>query len=152
MKGLWKLVVLVGVLAVLATPALASRGHGRVSSPSPPSSRALGVVCAQQNASRSNADDPEPGTPFSRCVRALAQARKAACQGETKSNQNDPQPGTPYSRCVRDLARGLRSSKAKHASTARGTAKVGCSRPAFDSGSEFSRCVRVVARALRKAS
>jgi hypothetical protein len=159
MNRLWKLSLLVGALALMATPALAFSGsdnpgtsHRTANQPSPPSQRALGVVCAQQNASRSNENDPAPGTPFSRCVKSLAQAVKTACQGESKSNANDPDAGTPFSRCVRALVRGLRSSKARNAETARGTAKVGCSRPAFDSGREFSRCVRVVARTLRRAS
>src|SRR5215211_6173457 len=127
MKRLWKVVMLAGVLALMAAPALAFSGsdnpgtsNRQANQPSPPSKRALGVVCAQQNAS--------------------------------KSNENDPDPGTPFSRCVRSLVKGLRSSKAKNADTPRGTAKVGCGRPDFDSGREFSRCVRVVAKTLRRAS
>jgi len=151
--------MLAGVLALMAAPALAFSGsdnpgtsNRQANQPSPPSKRALGVVCAQQNASKSNENDPDPGTPFSRCVKSLAQAVKTACQGESKSNQNDPDSGTPFSRCVRSLVKGLRSSKAKNADTPRGTAKVGCGRPDFDSGREFSRCVRVVAKTLRRAS
>jgi hypothetical protein len=121
------------------------------SQPSPPSKRALGVVCARQGASKSNENDPEPGTPFSRCVKELAQSIKTACKGESKSNENDPEPGTPFSRCVRDLARGLKSEKARKAKSSRRAAKVACSRPDFESGREVGRCVRVVARALRKS-
>jgi len=152
MNRTWKTVLLLGALALMATPALGASPGQSQTHPTPPSPRALGVVCAQQDFSKSNENDPAPGTPFSRCVKELAQSIKTACQGEPRSNVGDSLPGTPFSRCVRDLARALRSSKAKHADTARGTASVGCSRPDFDSGKEFSRCVRVVGRTLRKAS
>jgi hypothetical protein len=121
------------------------------SQPSPPSKRALGVVCTRLGASKSNENDPDPGTPFSRCVKNLAQSIKTACKGESKSNANDPDPGTPFSRCVRGLARGLKSEKARKAKSSRRAAKVACSRPDFESGKEVGRCVRVVARALRKS-
>lgn len=113
--------------------------------PSPRSGRALGVVC--QGESKSNENDPEPGTPFSRCVKALAQANRKACAGEPKQRpEGDTARGTPFSRCVSALAKGLRSSKAK---SNRGQAKSACRRPDFESGREFSRCVQVLAKALR---
>ncbi len=111
----------------------------------PAAPRALGRVCATKGASRSNANDPEPGTPFSRCVKALAQSIKTACKGETKSNANDPERGTPFSRCVSDLAKGLRTSRA---TSDRGLARSACKRPDFDSGREYGACVRGIARAL----
>jgi hypothetical protein len=164
MKRAFKATLAVGVLCLAASPALgAGPGTGdqhsfnnpgsdhRGSQPSPPSKRALGVVCARQGASKSNQNDPLPGTEFSRCVRELAHSIKTACSGASKSNQNDPLPGTEFSRCVRDLVRGLKSDRARKAKSSRGAARVACGRPDFDSGRQFSRCVRVVARALRRA-
>lgn len=120
-----------------------------VSTPSPRSKRALGVVCRAEGVSRSNENDPEPGTPFSRCVRTLAQANKKACEGEPKQRpEGDTERGTPFSRCVSDLAQGLRASTRKTNSDRR-QARIACKRPDFDSGREFSRCVRIEARALR---
>ena len=109
--------------------------------------RALGRVCAAQGESKSNANDPEAGTPFSRCVKLLAKAIKSACKDETKSNANDPERGTPYSRCVSDLAKGLRASGA---TSDRGLARSACSKPGFDSGREYGACVSALAKALRK--
>src|SRR5215210_4715883 len=178
MRTLLRTACVVGVLAAMASPALAfgpetgdqyrqqhqpsgtpqyngsdnpGTGHRPASVPSPRSKRALGVVCKSEGASKSNEGDPEPGTPFSRCVRSLAQASKKACAGEPKKRpEGDTERGTPFSRCVSDLAKGLRASFKKTQSDRR-QAKIACRRPDFESGKEFSRCVRLEARALRKA-
>src|SRR3954447_13944573 len=113
----------------------------------PASKRALGRVCASQGESKSNANDPEPGTPFSRCVKALAHLIRTACKDESKSNANDPEHGTPFSRCVSALAKGMRNS---HASTDRGIAKSACKKPDFDTGREYGACVKGIANALRQ--
>ncbi len=119
------------------------------STPAPPSSRALGVVCQRDGATTSNANDPEPGTPFSRCVKDLAQSIKRACAGEPKQRPaGDTERGTPFSRCVKALARALRSSKA---SSDRHAARSACKKPDFESGREYSACVRAVFKALRSA-
>lgn len=119
------------------------------STPSPRSKRALGVVCSREGASKSNEGDSEPGTPFSRCVKAMAQASKKACSGEPKQRpEGDTESGTPFSRCVSELAKGLRAgSKSK---SDRRQARIACRRPDFDSGKEFSGCVTKLAKALRR--
>jgi len=176
MRKLVKAACVIGVLAATASPALAlgpgsgdqslpsgtpayngsdnpgteHRQSGRPESvPSPRSKRALGVVCSREGATKSNKDDPERGTPFSRCVKALAQASKKACQGEPKQRpEGDTERGTPFSRCVSELAKGLRAgSKTK---SDRRQARIACRRPEFEGGREFSGCVRVLARALRR--
>jgi hypothetical protein len=116
--------------------------------PTPSSNRALGVACLKLGASKSNENDPLAGTPFSRCVRELAQAIRTACQGKSKSNQNDPLPGTEYSRCVRDLARALRAAGGSTSTAA--TARSTCRKAQFDTGREFGRCVRVISRELNQ--
>ena len=121
---------------------------GGPATPAPASKRAIGKACAAQGASKSNANDPDPGTPFSRCVTTLAKSTKAACADEPKQRaEGDTESGTPYSRCVSALTKGLRASSNSSASR---QAKIACNRPDFETGREFSHCVRVIARALRK--
>jgi hypothetical protein len=137
------------VFALMASPALGGKpegvGGGRPDATQPPSHRALGVAC--QGESRSNANDPEKGTPFSRCVTTLARAVKTACAGESKSNANDPEPGTPYSRCVRTMVRQLRNSSGERPGR---EARDAC-RATDLTGRDFGQCVRVTRRALRNA-
>jgi hypothetical protein len=171
MRNFVRTACVVGVLGAMASPALAfgpetgdqhrsqhqlsgtpqyngSENPGTEHRQSGPLGRALGVVCTRQGASKSNEGDPEPGTPFSRCVKSLAQATKTACKGEPKQRpEGDTEHGTPFSRCVKDLAKGLRANKAK---SDRRQAKIACRRPDFESGKEFGRCVRTLAKALRK--
>ena len=174
MRNFLRAACVVGVVGAMASPALAlgpeigaenhaanppsdtPRSNG--SNPgsertgaTPSSTRALGVVCARNEASRSNENDAERGTPFSRCVRELAQATREACNDASKQRADgDTEPGTPFSRCVRDLARGLRTGSRESRSD-RGQSRIACERPDFDSGAEFGRCVRTMARALRNA-
>jgi hypothetical protein len=173
MKAALKLTLTIGVLALAAAPALAvGPGTGTDNRPTviPPHSgtdnpgtekrpastppvnpgakRALGKVCAAQGESKSNEGDSEPGTPFSRCVKALARSIRTACKDEPKANANDPERGTPFSRCVVDLAKGMRASTA---STDRGIARSACQKADFESGREYGACVRALAKALRNA-
>jgi hypothetical protein len=157
-----KLVALIATLAALASPAALAHGpggvHGLGHRPTAvphghnggvPHGRALGVVCKRTGASKSNEGDPEPGTPFSRCVRALAHAVKTACATEAKKRpEGDTEPGTPFSRCVRSLKSALRSSRSH---SAKRTARRSCRRAGFDTRPEKRRCARAVGRALRRA-
>ena len=168
MKNALKLTFAIGALTLVAAPALAvgpetgaqhrpsgtapysgtvNPGIDKRPATTPASKRALGKVCTDQGASKSNAGDSEPGTPFSRCVKGLAQSIKAACKDQSKSNANDSERGTPYSRCVSGAAKGLRSSSA---TSDRGLARSACKKADFESGREYSACVRKVAQALRK--
>ncbi len=115
---------------------------------SSPSNRAIGLACAKLDASKSNENDPQAGTPFSRCVRGLAQAIRTACQGKSKSNENDLAPGTEYSRCVRDLARSLGASN--ESSSTITTARKACKKGDFDTGRQFGRCLRTLSSELRQ--
>ena len=169
MRNAIKTALAVGTLTLLAAPAFAvGPGTGlehrpdglphsgtdnpgtdnRPATTPPASKRALGRVCADQGASRSNEGDPDAGTPFSRCVRSLARAIRSACKDESRSNANDPERGTPRSRCIVDLARGLQAGTA---TTDRGLARGACKRPDFDSGREYGACVKRLATALREA-
>jgi len=174
MRSFLRAACVVGVVGAMASPALAIGpeigAENRAASPpsdtprsngsetgsarsgaTPRSTRAFGVVCAREEASRSNENDADPGTPFSRCVRELAQATRQACMDEPKQRaEGDTEPGTPFSRCVRELARGLRTGSREPRSD-RGQSRIACERPDFDSGAEFGRCVRTMARALRNA-
>ena len=171
MRNAFKTALAVGAMALVAAPAFGAgpetgAQHRPTATPpysgtdnpgtdrrpatrpvTPASKRALGQVCRAQGESKSNANDPEPGTPFSRCVKALAQSIKAACKDETKSNANDPDRGTPYSRCVSDLAKGLGASGA---TSDRGLARSACKRPDFDTGREYGICVSRLAKAVRR--
>lgn len=167
MKNALKLIFAVGALTLVAAPALAvgpdtGTQHRPTGTPpysgtdnpgtdkrptiTPASKRALGKVCTTQGASKSNEGDALPGTPFSRCVKGLAQSIKAACKDEPKSNANDPERGTPFSRCVSALAKGLRASTA---TTDRGLARSACNKPDFETGREYGACVSALAKALR---
>ena len=129
------------------TPTTPSTARGP-STHSSPSNRAIGVACAKLDASKSNENDPQAGTPFSRCVRELAKAIRTACQGKSKSNENDPAPGTEYSRCVRDLARSLGASNESNSTFT--TARNACKKGDFDTGRQFGRCLRTLSSELRQ--
>lgn len=167
MKNVLKLSLAIGALTLVAAPALAvgpqtgaqhrpsgtgpysgtvNPGIDKRPATTPASKRALGKVCTDQGASKSNAGDSEPGTPFSRCVKALAQSIKAACKDQSKSNAGDTEPGTPFSRCVSGAAKGLRASSA---TSDRGLARSACKKAEL-TGRQYGACVTGVAKALRK--
>lgn len=114
---------LAGPLAVaLAIPAFAvGQSTGPNDNAKPPAT-AYGVTCDRLPASRSNDGDPQPGTPFSRCVSAhregvngkrsdLEAARLACRQAFSPSKE-----GRKYAECVsstRELILGLRGLKAQ---------------------------------------
>jgi hypothetical protein len=71
----------------------------------PEKAKAYGVYCREQGFSKKHVKG-EKGTPFSRCVTAMAKAAtppeetaKAACKGFSKVHVKG-QKGTPFSRCV----------------------------------------------------
>lgn len=115
-----KIAVLVGVLALLLTPAAALAGgpeyapehthptHPATPTPGPKASlpekaKAYGVYCREESKKHVKG---EKGTPFSRCVTLAAKmatnpklTAKAACKNEPKTHEAGKK-GTPYSRCV----------------------------------------------------
>ena len=114
---------LAGPLAVaLAIPAFAvAQGGPSDDHPQPPA-KAYGVICQRQHASQSNENDPQPGTPFSRCVSAhregvngqktALEAARAAC----RQSFNPKTQGAKFGACVsstHDLILGLRGLKAQ---------------------------------------
>ena len=75
----------------------------------PAQARAYGVYCKAQGFSKKHVKG-EQGTPFSRCVKAMARAAnndeltpRQACKGLSKKHVKGEQ-GTPFSRCVRAAA------------------------------------------------
>ena len=121
MKLQTKLAVVLGALALAATPGLAlasqptnpGQGHGPNYNPSPgtpgPSAplpekaNAYGVYCKDQSKKHVAG---EKGTAFSQCVTAMAKAAthagvtpKQACKGMSKKHVKGAK-GTPFSRCV----------------------------------------------------
>jgi hypothetical protein len=80
----------------------------------PAHAKAYGRYC--QNESRRHVPG-EKGTPFSRCVTAMAKAAHgqspaAACAGLSKKHV-DGEPGTPFSRCVVAAAHLKRDQQAR---------------------------------------
>ena len=80
----------------------------------PASKRALGQVCRAQGESKSNANDPDRGTPYSRCVSGLARGLRAGTptsdRGLARSacRKADFDSGREYGACVSALAKALR--------------------------------------------
>jgi hypothetical protein len=74
--------------------------------------QAIRTACKDE--SKSNADDPERGTPFSRCVSDLARGLRTGTatsdRGLARSacRKADFDSGREYGACVRGLARALR--------------------------------------------
>lgn len=128
MKPHLKIAVVLGALALATAPGLAvaapsptgqEHGNGHESKPEKPEvpgpkdplpeqAKAYGVYC--KNESRKHVKG-EPGTPFSRCVTAMAKAAKnerltarQACKGLSKKHVKG-EKGTPFSRCVTAAAK-----------------------------------------------
>jgi hypothetical protein len=129
MKLRMKIAMVLGALALAATPALAlatqptnpGQGNGPKYTPAPPApetpgpgaslpekAKAYGVYC--QGQSRKHVDGT-PGTPFSQCVTAMAKAAnddevtpRQACKGMSKKHVKG-EKGTPFSRCVKAAAK-----------------------------------------------
>jgi hypothetical protein len=114
---------LAGPLAVaLAIPAFAvGQSTGPNENAKPPAT-AYGVTCHRLGASKSNENDPQAGTPFSRCVaahrdgvngkRTDLEAARAACRQAFPPSKD----GRKYGECVsstRELILGLRGLKAQ---------------------------------------
>jgi hypothetical protein len=123
LKPLRKLAAVTAVLALAATPAFAQapNGHGNGNAngnanshkpdntPGPKASlpakaKAYGHYC--QNESKKHVAGT-PGTPFSKCVTAMAKLANGladnpttACKGESKKHVAGT-PGTPFSNCVK---------------------------------------------------
>jgi len=92
----------------LAVPAIAIAGKPTPGSPAgnqynKPAGHAYGWYCQAESKTHVAGT---PGTPFSKCVTAMAKLKsgatsspKAACAGESKKHVAGT-PGTPYSLCV----------------------------------------------------
>lgn len=112
MKLQFKIALVAGALALSAVPALAvaapPAGHGPDYAPAPPpQAKAYGVYCKGQSKQHV---EGVPGTAFSQCVKAMAQADKKdnltprqACRKLSKKHVRG-QKGTPFSRCVKAAA------------------------------------------------
>jgi len=128
MKTHLKIAVVLGALALATVPALAlaapsptgaENGNGPKYAPEKPETpgpkdplpeqaKAYGVYC--KNESRKHVKG-EQGTPFSRCVNAMARAANSdkltarqACKGLSKKHVKG-EKGTPFSRCVSAAAK-----------------------------------------------
>jgi hypothetical protein len=127
MKLRMKITMVLGALALMATPAMAlatqptnpGQGHGPKYTPAPPpgtpgpgaslpeKAKAYGVYCQAQSKKHVAG---EPGTPFSQCVTAMAKAAnddattaRKACRSLSKKHVKG-EKGTPFSRCVKGVA------------------------------------------------
>ena len=112
MKLQMKIALVAGALALSAVPALAvaapPAGTGPDYAPAPPpQAKAYGFYC--QGFSKKHVEGT-PGTPFSQCVKAMAQADRnenlnpsRACKRLSKKHVRG-QKGTPFSRCVKAAA------------------------------------------------
>jgi hypothetical protein len=128
MKQHLKIAVVLGALVLATAPALALAApsptgaeHGKgpkyqpekpetpgPKDPLPEQAKAYGVYC--KNESRKHVEG-ERGTPFSRCVNAMAKAARnerltarQACKGLSKAHVKG-EKGTPFSRCVTAAAK-----------------------------------------------
>jgi hypothetical protein len=120
MKLKVKIALVAGALTLSAVPALAvaapPAGHGPDYAPAPPpQAKAHGFYCRGESKRHV---EGTPGTPFSQCVKAMAQARKnprmnpaRACKGLSKRHVRG-EKGTPFSRCVKAAAK-LRRDQAQ---------------------------------------
>jgi len=119
MKLHLKLALVAGALALAAVPGAAVAGpsyqpggpnyHPSPSPPPPPQAKAYGKRCQELGYSKKHVQG-EKGTPFSRCVKAMAQADhnpdlsgKKACKALSKKHVKGHK-GTPFSRCVKGVA------------------------------------------------
>lgn len=110
-----KLVAVVAVLALGATPALAA---------DPPAhAKAYGKHCQDQSKKRSDAAPGTKGTPFSQCVAAMrtlaagtTDSPREACTALSKKRSDAPEgmKGTPFSNCVSSGAKLLREQNAQN--------------------------------------
>jgi hypothetical protein len=115
MKSHLKLALITGALALALVPAMAvagpsyhPTGPSYTPAPGPPAhAKAYGKHC--QGFSKKHVKGVQ-GTPFSRCVKAMAQADKdatltarKACKALSKKHVKGVQ-GTPFSRCVKGVA------------------------------------------------
>lgn len=145
MKLQMKFAVLLGVLALAATPAMAlanppsthGQGHGNGHGPDytpapetpgpgaglPEKAKAYGVYC--QGESKKHVAG-QKGTPFSQCVTAMARAAKneklapgQACKGMSRKHVKG-EKGTPFSRCVKAAAKLRKREDGAHADARRG--------------------------------
>lgn len=108
-----KLTTLAATVALAVVPAsgLAAKPTtpGPAAHPSPPAgAKAYGTYC--KNESKKHVAG-QPGTPFSRCVKAMAKAASgkgsnptSACKGLSKKHVKG-EKGTAYSRCVKAAAK-----------------------------------------------
>lgn len=139
MKGIRTFATVIAVAALSATPALAnsqadlhrpsgvpehgSANHGEHGNssgakpgplaPLPAKAKAYGVYCNKESKQHVAG---QPGTPFSKCVTAMAKLTSNdtsnpahACAAESKKHVAG-QPGTPFSKCVSAAAK-LNASK-----------------------------------------
>ena len=112
MKLQVKIALVAGALALSAVPPLAvaapPAGQGPDYAPAPPpQAKAYGFYCQDQSKKHV---EGTPGTPFSQCVKAMAQAAKKdhltarqACRRLSKKHVRG-EKGTPFSRCVKAAA------------------------------------------------
>jgi hypothetical protein len=115
MKLHLKLALVTGALSLALAPAMAlgapsyhPEGPNYAPAPGPPAhAKAHGKRC--QGFSKKHVKG-QKGTPFSRCVKAMARADnnpdlhpKQACKGLSKKHVKG-QKGTPFSRCVKGVA------------------------------------------------
>ena len=105
----------------LAIPAFAVGASGPSEEAKPPAT-AYGVMCQRPplSASKSNENDPQRGTPFSRCVSQHRQGtnggKDAAAAARDACRQNPNLRGRAFGKCVSDtrlLILGLRGIKAQ---------------------------------------
>ena len=113
MKLQVKIALVAGALALSAVPALAvaapPAGQGPDYAPAPPpQAKAYGFYCKDQSKKHV---EGTPGTPFSQCVKAMAQVSKnenlnpaRACKRLSKKHVRG-EKGTPFSRCVKAAAK-----------------------------------------------
>jgi hypothetical protein len=115
MKSHLRLALLTSAFALILVPAMAVAGPSYhptgphyTPAPGPPAhAKAYGKHC--QGLSKKHVKGV-PGTPFSRCVKAMAQAdahprltARKACKALSKKHVKGTQ-GTPFSRCVKGVA------------------------------------------------
>lgn len=101
----------------LAIPAFAI-GQSSPSDEAQPAGAAFGVICQRQGASKSNMNDPKPGTEFSRCVSEHRMGTNGQKSADTaaRTTCRDTHPGRAFGQCVastRTLVRGLQGLKAQ---------------------------------------
>jgi hypothetical protein len=123
-----RLVLITGLVALCATPALAvppenqGTAHKPDNTPGPKASlpakaKAYGRYCQDQSKKHVKG---EKGTPFSRCVTAMAKlangsvkSPRTACESESKKHV-EGEKGTPFSRCVSGGAKLLKDQAQSH--------------------------------------